>query len=60
MHSRPEERIPVGMPSALEPLPKPLMTVPDTKYGNALLPITFLYSTLIDTNPQISLQKLLR
>lgn len=48
------------MPSALEPLPKPLMTVPDTKYGNALLPITFLYSTLIGTNPQISLQKLLR
>lgn len=57
-YSRPEKKdIPVGMPSALEPLPKPLITVPDAKYGNALLSITFVHSTLIDTIPQISLEK---
>lgn len=32
--------IPVGIPNAFEPLPKPRTTVPDTKHGNILSPIS--------------------
>lgn len=28
--------LPVGIPKDLEPLPKPLITVPDVKYGSSL------------------------